>query len=657
MSDSIWPSVHVNGDLARACVEWITGNGTGAYASSTVALMHTRRYHGLLVAPLSPPMKRTIIVSHYDIRAQVDGGEVELCSHQFPGVPPKQGYKQLQWFHQDPLPRWVYDLGNGTFQKTLALVRGVNAVVFRFQWDGDKPLMLSARPLLGLRNHHSLSHAHGAMIQRVSMRPNEVHAQPDLSLPPIVFHHSGMFIGSPDWWHRFEYLQEQARGLEFQEDLWSPGAFRLKLEPGMAQYMITALGALPSEPASKLLDQAADYLRSCDPGPKRPVSVRKLFVAADLYRADLCDKPSIIAGYPWFEVWGRHTFISLEGLYLVTGRAQQAKAVTQTLLSHLQNGLLPNRLPENGQPPEYNGADASLMLMFLARTFVEALPSDDPFGQEILLPALRKIFEAHVAGTINNIHLTYQGLLASGVVGVTSLTWMDARIGNKPVTCRAGLAIELQAMWTKGCDNLAWLASRYDDSELAQRAARARDVARASFGKRFWNDAAAYPFDVVSESDSPPHAWTIDSIRPNALIALSIDPDLFTDEQAKHIIERVEQHLVCDMGLRTLSPQDPDYHRTYQGDVESRDRAYHQGTVWPHLIGVLSAATKRVFPNDEHRRKRIETMIDNALHRSVALGQVSELAQAEPPHDADGCTAYANAVAQFLRVLVCHHGL
>lgn len=652
MTDSIWPCVHVNGDLSKARIEWILGNGIGAYASSTVALMHTRRYHGLLIAPLAAPLRRTVILSHFDTRAHHPDGDVDLSSHQFPGVLPKQGYQHLVWFYQDPLPRWLYELHGDTLEQTIALVRGANALVMRYLWQGPQPLLISARPLLGLRCHHCLTHAHGAMIQRVSMRPNEVHVQPISELPPIAFRHMGMFIGSPDWWHRFEYLAEQDRGLEFQEDLWSPGAFRLTLQPGVAQYLVVGLGGLPEGAADELMKQAEQALIACDPGENRPNCVRKLFVAADLFRADLAPQPAIIAGYPWFEIWARHTLAALDGLYLQTGRAQQAKQIVEGLLAHLQNGVLPNRLPEDGQPPDYNGADGALLLMVMSRKLVQALDPSDPFICSTLLPAMSGIFDSHLAGTINNIHVSHQGLLASGTPNVTSLTWMDARINNKPVTSRAGLAIELQAMWTKGCDNLVWLAERCGDTQLARRAADARDTARQAFPKRFWEEGATYPYDVVSESDQPPHAWAIASVRPNALIALAIDPCLFTDEQARMILHGVEQQLMTDVGLRSLSPFDPQYQPNYSGGVDQRDGAYHQGTVWPHLIGVLSTVTLRLYPNDEQRKIRLRNMIENALDNQLALGQVPELAQAEPPHRADGCTAFSCSVGELLRVLV-----
>ncbi|PIE05912.1 MAG: 4-alpha-glucanotransferase [Sorangium cellulosum] len=651
MSNFVWPAVRVEASLARARTEWIVGNGAGAYASSTVALMHTRRYHGLLVAALAPPIKRAVIVSHFDTRLHVDQRVIELASHQFPGVPPSDGYKHLDRFNQDPLPRWTYSVVGAELEMTLALVRGHNALVMRYVWAGPNPISISVRPLLALRSHHNLTHAHGAMIQRVQMRAQEVSVQPVRDLPQVVFKHSGSFVGTPDWWHRFEYLAEQDRGLDFQEDLWSPGVFRITLQPSVPQYLVAGLGFLPERKADDLMQECVAAIRECDPGPTRTWAVRNLAVAANLFRCDLCPVPAIVAGYPWFEIWGRHTFTSIPGLYLVTGRVQQAKAVVQGLIEKMGQGLVPNRLPDDGQSPEYHAADATLMLFGVARRLTELLGNDDHFGRDTLLPVLHSVFDTLRNGTVEGIHVTEDGLLAAGRHG-TSLTWMNARVDNAPVTSRAGLPIELQALWSKGCDDLAWLADRYGNIELAKQAADTRNKAREAFARRFWCVETNYPYDVISESTAVNGAWTDASIRPNALMALSTDPSLFTHEQAVAIVERVESELLTSAGIRTLSFRDPAYIGTYTGRIRDRDLAYHQGTVWPFLFGALSRATCHTFPQDEERRQRLRALLEGMLSNQTALGQMPEVADGDAPHRPDGCVAFAPSVAEMLRVCV-----
>jgi predicted glycogen debranching enzyme len=234
---------------------------------------------------------------------------------------------------------------------------------------------------------------------------------------------------------------------------------------------------------------------------------------------------------------------------------------------------------------------------------------------------------------------------------------MDARVAGHPVSSRWGLAVELQALWSKGCDDLSWLADRFGDTALATKAALARDAARQSFSRRFWCEQTNYPYDVMSASEEPHAAWSDASVRPNALVALSIDPSLFTHDQARSIIERVERDLLTEMGIRTLSPYEPGYRGTYTGGIEDRDRAYHQGTAWPFLFGALSRAIRHTFPDDADRKDRMRALLESALSKQVAVGQVPEVADGDPPHRPDGCVAYAASVAEMLRSLVDDLGL
>ncbi|MCL2825091.1 MAG: 4-alpha-glucanotransferase, partial [Polyangiaceae bacterium] len=372
---------------------------------------------------------------------------------------------------------------------------------------------------------------------------------------------------------------------------------------------------------------------------------------ADLFRADLCPKPAIIAGYPWFEIWGRHTLVAMPGLYFATGRVQQAKSVLSTLLSMIQSGRIPNRLPDDGLPAEYHAADASLLLFEIAKPLTELLPADDDFPRVVLLPALRDVFESHLSGSPDDVYVTADGLLAAGHPG-TSLTWMDARIGDRPVTSRWGLPIELQALWSKGCGNLAWLANRFGNTELAVRAENARDKARQSFRRTFWCDETDYPYDVVSAGGESENRWVDASIRPNALLALAIDPDLFTPGQACKIIEKVERELLTKMGIRSLSPGDPAYLGKYSGGIVDRDRAYHQGASWPSLLSSLSKASRAVYPDDAERRARMRETLVAVLSKQTALGQLPEVADGDYPNRPDGCIAFATSVAGILRALV-----
>jgi predicted glycogen debranching enzyme len=651
MSDFVWPVVRVEGDLDRGRLEWLHTNGAGAYASSTIARMHTRRYHGLLVAALDPPRKRRVILSHVDATVKQNGQSTPLATHQFPGVPPASGYRLLAQFSQDPLPRWIYRLPEGEFEQTLCLARGLNAVVLRYVWNGAKPITAELRPLMAMRSFHELVSEHGAMVQRVEMRQHEVSVKPVPSLPRVVFRHRGIFVGSPDWWRRFEYLGEQARGLSFQEDLWTPGVFRCDMQPGQPAWLVCAVDQAPERGPEELMQEASEWLRSCDPGPDRAWAVRSLSVAADAFRVDLAPIPGVIAGYPWFELWGRHTLLALHGLYLIPGKLDAARQVLLSLVGHIREGLVPNRLPDDGSPAEYHAVDATLLLFEASRRMAETIGASDAFVTSTLLPALAGVFAALNAGTRDGIHVTPDGLLAAGGPG-TSLTWMDARVEDKPVTSRAGLAIEIQALWSRACDTLGNLAEEAGDAELAKSARATRDKARAAFRSRFWNEQAGYPFDVVSESPTGLAAFADATIRPNALVALAIDPPLFEPWQAQAIIAVVERELLTTAGLRTLSPREHGYHGTYQGGVMERDGAYHQGTAWPFLVGLYSQAVRNAYPSDAGRAAAVRALIEGILGNILALGQVPEVADGDAPHRPNGCVGEAVSVAQLLRALV-----
>ncbi|UQA58066.1 amylo-alpha-1,6-glucosidase [Polyangium aurulentum] len=657
---SIFSHVAIEGDLGRGLgQEWVAGNGAGAYASSTVALMHTRRYHGLLVAALDPPRGRHVVLSHVDITVclprepGVPRGAWELAKHQFPGIDPEKGPFYLSRFDQDPLPRWTYAVAGGELEVLLSLVRGENAAVLRYTWRGPQPVMLTLRPLLAMRHVHGLMREHGAAEQRVELRAGEMRVKPMRGLPRLCFRYEGTFVGSPDWWRRFEYLVERDRGLEFQEDLWTPGVFEIRLEPGGApSYLVAGVDKLPDGRPDWLVAAAEEAILREDPGPTRPLLERRLHLAAELFRADLAPKPGIVAGYPWFEVWGRDTLIALPGLYLCTGKIEGALRVMREMLAVMKDGLIPNRLPDEGGEPDMHAADATLWFFEAARLIAETLGDDHAFVQRELLPALTSSFEAILRGTRQGVRVTEQGLVAAGQPG-DALTWMDARVGGRAVTSRSGCPVELTALWAKGCETLARLARAAMQIVLADRAERACKRAREAFHARFWCEATGYPYDVIADGGEGDGETKDDaSIRPNAIIALAVDPACFSPEQARATLSRARAELVTPAGLRTLSPLDPRYVGRYSGGVSERDRAYHQGTAWPWLIGPYVRATRQSVPPEDPLAKELPALVAQVASNELAVGQLPEIAWGNPPHVPSGCPAQAFSVAELLRVVV-----
>lgn len=656
--DGAWPSVDVSGAIERAEPEWLHTNGAGAYSMSTIALMHTRRHHGALVAALPPPLGRHVIVSHADLTLTVEGERrsYRLATHQFPDVAPTPGYRNLLSFAQDPIPRWVFRTGSGTLERTLCLVRGENAVVMGYTWSGIGAARISLRPLMPLRPVDSLMHEHGGMEQLVALRPGAVELRPVERLPPIYFSHEGMFMGGPDWWRRFEYLADRGEHTEFQEDMWTPGVFELPLEPGRTSYLVVSVGKLLARPPAELVMEACEAISREALGVGRPAAVRLLSVAAEQFCLDAATPPMIIAGYPWHAPYTRDFLLALPGLTLARGRVDLAARALPTLLRSQRAGFLPEFLADPGQPRAKSLPDATLWLYEVARLLLPELGPEHASLKRQLYNALVRSFARLRGGLRRWGWLSPDGLLVNGADGV-ALTWMDAHLGAEPVTARRGIAIEQQALYTQATGTLAALADEAGNQKLADACREAGLQARAAFRTRFWCHDTDFPYDCVSESRDAQDAWVDASIRPNALIALAVDPSLFEEWQARAIVARVKSELLTPRGIRSLSPLDPRYVSQFAGTLEEKELAYHQGTAWTHLLGFYVRAAIRVSPQDEELREELRQVIEGALDSSVILGQIAQLADGDMPHRARGCPAQATSVAELIRALVVDLGV
>ena len=653
--ESAWTRVETKGALEPAEREWLHTNGAGAYAMSTLALMHTRRYHGLLVASLDPPLRRYVIVSQLDTVVSVGRRIYRLATHQFPGVAATPGYRLLESFAQDPIPRWAFRLGRSLFECRLCLARGENATVMAYSWQGQRRARISVKPLFAMRPMHDVIHEHGGMIQTVSMRHGEVEIQPIPELPSVVFGHSGVFMGSPDWWRRFEYPVDRNRGVTHQEDLWTPGTFEIDLEPGQTQYLVFGLSRLPKLTARDCMAEVCQQLEALDPGDGRSLAERRLSIAAEQFRADLGPRPSIIAGYPWLDVGTRDALISLPGLYLVGGRIEGAKRVLRTLLETRADGLLSRGIGEAGSISPQVTADASLWLFDATQHLLAETGPDDAFVRGELYPALQRIFEQLCAGPSaagsRPVWQTSDGLLATASDVAAPLTWMDSRADGVAVTPRGGVAVEFQGLWGRACLTLAQLSAHYGDAALHERAQSALAQLRHSFARRFWCTETRYPFDCISVDEAGPSAFRDPSIRPNVLLALVLDPELFARWQAVAIIERVRERLLTPMGVRTLEPRHPDYRGDFRGPMHERRAAYHQGTSWVFLLGFFARAAFALDPNDFELQIELRQAIERLLDASPVLGQIAQVASGDPPHHLGGCPAQAWSVAELLRSL------
>jgi predicted glycogen debranching enzyme len=642
--------------------EWLETNGLGGFASSTIAGLNTRRYHGLLVAATKPPVGRIVMLSKLEETLVVDGRRYELSANQYPGVVHPQGYKYQTGFRLDPFPIFTYEVEGIIIEKSLFMLDGENTTIIQYEFkvqsskfkgDDDKhafipqlsSLILELRPLIAFRDYHSLAHENDAINPQFQAEYALTTIQPYADLPELHFAHDADEIDAVSFWCRnFEYAEERERGFDFKEDLFSP--FNLKFDLNGR----TSVSLIASTERREL--SRADEFRESEIKRRQAIQltpdinnefITTLVAAADQFIVARGAEKTIIAGYHWFCDWGRDTMIALPGLTLVTGRADIARSILLEFAKHVDRGMLPNRFPDAGEQPEYNTVDATLWFFEAIRALL-AYTSDEEFVRANLYDVLVDIIDWHVRGTRYNIHVNESGLLYSGEEGV-QLTWMDAKVGDWVVTPRRGLAVEIQALWYNALCVMNELAATFGEEANRSRYAEMAARARASFNESFWNEDGDCLYDVI-DGDKRDAA-----IRPNQIFAVSLPHSMLELEKAKRVAAVVERDLLTPYGLRSLSPHDPQYRGRYEGDSLSRDGAYHQGTVWAWLMGPFITAYLKVNSrSDESYARAAGWLMNFQEHLSEAgLGQVSEIFDGDAPHTPRGCIAQAWSVAEILR--------
>ena len=640
-------------------LEWLLGNGTGGFAMGTVAGSNTRRYHGLLVASLHPPVQRIVSLARLEETVLTPGGAVPLAVNQYPNTLYPDGYTRLVRFCLEDGPVWTWSVGGVEIERRVLLVPGEQTVVVRYASSG--PVRLRVEPLLAFRDYHGLgrrnAEAWTGFEEQARPGSRVLRFQPSASLPSLrLAHRGGGFAGAPVWHENVEYLEELDRGLDFREDLLLPGSFELALAPGRSEIVaatveaaatldLDALGALfpPPEPSVPV----ALATRPVHP-EKRPGEVRaRLERAAEAFVVRRADRSAtVIAGYPWFTDWGRDTMISLPGLLVARGELELAREVLEGFLAHLDGGLVPNRFPDAAGPAEYNTVDATLF-MFQAVHAWERAGGSPAFVRDVFYPAACGIVDAHLRGTHHGIRVDpVDGLLVAGGPG-TNLTWMDARVDGVPVTPRHGKPVEVNALWYNALRLSERWARQLGDGPRARSFGREADLVAGAFDRAFWNDARRCCFDVILPEG--PDA----RLRPNQLLALGLPFPLLDARRRVMVLEAVEAALVTPVGLRTLARGDPGYRPTYRGGPSERDSAYHQGLVWPWLVGPYVDALFAVRGDSAETRSRARAAVGSLVGRMEAgcLGQLPECFEPEPPFRPVGAPALAWSVAEVLRVL------
>ena len=620
---------------AASRLEWLETNGLGGFASSSILGMNTRRYHGLLIAATRPPVGRIVMLSKFEEAVTVGGKRYQISSNRYPGALYPEGHRYLREFRLDPCPTFVFDLDGVVLEKSVFMPHGENTTVISYRAGGEADLEL--RPLIAFRDYHSTTHRNAGLDSRFEEEPGLIALQPYHDLPALYLAHDAATVSEGvGWFYNFEYDRERERGLDFQEDLFNPVTLRFQLNTGRDATVIS------STQRHAVID--AEHMRRREmarraaivaAAPKHHPLDQRLALAADQFLVQRGDLETVIAGYPWFSDWGRDTMIALPGLTLTTGRFAAARGTLQAFANAMDRGMLPNRFPDAGEQPEYNTVDATLWFFEAIRAYADAT-GDVNFVRTHLYSAMKQAIDWHLGGTRYGIHVDTDGLLACGEPGV-QLTWMDAKVGDWVVTPRIGKPVEIQALWY----NALRIMQSFADGEYARTVGEIAHRARASFREQFWNPHAGCLYDVVNGN-------ALDaSIRPNQIFALSLPHRMLDEERERCVLDVVERELLAPAGLRTLAPTDPQYRARYEGGVVSRDSAYHQGTVWPWLMGPFLTAYTRL--NGSLKAKDWLATVEGMLEYSC-LGQIFEVADGDEPHHPGGCFAQAWSVGEILRV-------
>ncbi len=629
--------------LAR--LEWIEANGIGGGASGTLSGANTRRYHGLLVAALTPPVDRTVLVAKIEESIRCDGIRTHLSSNRFPGVVHPDGHTRLTEFERDIFVRFTYEAGPSRLEKRVAAISGENTTVVEYRLVGGPPVVLEVHPFLTHRSHHSLGPDEG-FVPEASVDQGVLVCSTGQCGTPVWIALKGMdFAPDATWYRNFEYDRERDRGFDYAEDLWTPGVMTVELNVDKPVYLILSTSDPVGRKGKALVKKETKRrTKLVAKTRKEELGLRALTLAADQFLVRRQnDSWTIIAGYPWFTDWGRDSMISLVGLAIVTGRYAQARDILDGFLNHLSAGMIPNRFPEDGGDPEYNTVDATLWMFPVGLRYWQATQDDD-FARDRLLPAFREIVGAHDEGTRYGIRTVADGLLHSGAPGV-QLTWMDAKLGDWVVTPRRGLAVEVNALWYNALRVLADFENEFSNATRAKEIKSRAERVRRAFNRTFWLEEKEYLADVVD------HRGPDASLRPNQIFALSLPYPLLSKKRARGVLKAVREQLATPVGLRSLAPAHPEYRPRYVGGPESRDSAYHQGTVWGWLAGPYITALRR-FGGAAGEKEAVG--IQNALieHlRTAGIGTISEIFDGDAPHQPRGAPAQAWSVAELLRVL------
>ena len=644
---SIYFGRGICGELSTAeSMEWLVTNGIGSYASGTVANLLTRRYHGLLVAALQPPLGRTLLVSKLDDTVEYDGRVYPIYSNRWANILVEpHGYRHIERFHlEGTTPVWTFSFGGALLQKSIWMEPGANTtyVYYRLR-RATSPLTLIVRAMANYRDFHNETHA-GDWQMQIRRIPQGLRINAfDDAVPFVVLSDRAQVIQEHHWYRNFSLNMEPHNDSSTMEDHLNIGEFRITLFPNETVTFVISTEASPDLDGMAARERRQSYeeklVANASDLPPRLVLAADQFIVKrpESGKPGEPDGTSIIAGYHWLRDWGRDTLISIPGLLLTTRRFQEARNILKTFSQYISQGMLPSRLPETDGVLEYKAADVTLWYFDAIRAYYKETGDIDLLRE--LYPRLVDIIKWHEKGTRFQIKMDPQdGLLYAGEPGIP-LTWMDSKAGDWGITPRTGKPIEINALWYNALLSMDEFAR-----VLGKPSGHYKSLAnRALEGfSRFWNEELGYCFDVLDTptGDDP-------ALRPTQLLAISLPDSPLTPAQQKAVVDICFRKLLTPLGLRSLSPDEPGYIGHYSGDQQN-DSSYHQGSVWAWLIGPFVSAHLRVYQDPQAARLFLDPFLDHLSVRGI--GSISEIFDGDAPFTPQGCIAQAWSVAELLRI-------
>ncbi|HKT33902.1 MAG TPA: amylo-alpha-1,6-glucosidase [Nitrospira sp.] len=646
--------------LSLLAKEWLVTNGTGGYASSSLLGVATRRYHGLFVPDL-PGCGRTLIIPRLDEVVEGNGSAVMLSGAEYAAGPIElDGIRHLTDFRREwQTPVWTFDIGGSILEKRIVAPHGQNTTYVEYSCRKGS-MRLHLRPYLTFRVHDARLGEGKAERFPVTINAGRYEIplpQGAPSLKLCVLPRSGVFVADEVTSEAVSYRVDRDRGSEHIQDLFSPGYFTLDLSDGKRAALVASVEPwetldVESHAILSAEQHRLEKLLSLAPALHKDDFASQLQLAADqfivqpgarpeeqvLARASGDEARTIIAGYHWFGDWGRDTMISLEGLTLCTGRRGETRSILRTFARYIEDGLLPNLFPEGSRQALYHTADATLWYFHALDRYLAVTEDLETLMQ--LYPVLKEVVGRHREGTRFNIGVDPKdGLVYAGAPGY-ALTWMDAKVDDWVVTPRRGKPVEIQALWYNALRLMGEWAIQLGEEPTSW--LEMAEQAEASFDRRYWFAEGGYLYDVVDGETGDDS-----SLRPNQIFSLSLRFPILRAERWRPVVDVVTGKLLTPFGLRTLTPDHPDYKANYAGDLRARDAAYHQGTVWPWLIGHYIDARLRVYPDKQEACGLLRAFADHL--QDAGIGTISEIFDAEPPYQPRGCIAQAWSVAEVLR--------